>query len=886
MSDQSGGIPPLTIRREEYAPPAYWIDRTELHVDIGTASVTVHATLSIRPNATTSADTPLVLDGESLTTSQVRLDGVDLPPADYRIDGNRLTLKSPPQRPFCLETTVEIDPWSNTSLSGLYKSGDLLCTQCEAEGFRRITWYLDRPDVMSAFLVTIEADETTKPVLLSNGNLVLAEKLGGGRHRTVWEDPFPKPSYLFALVAGDLALVQGTFKTHSGRDVSLRFWVEHGNEDQVPHALVSLQKSMAWDEQIFGLEYDLDVFNVVAVSHFNMGAMENKSLNIFNSKYVLAKRETATDTDFMDIESVIAHEYFHNWTGNRVTCRDWFQLTLKEGLTVFRDQEFSGDMNSRAIQRIEDARGLRAGQFPEDNSPMAHPIRPDTYVEINNFYTATVYSKGAEVIRMIHTLIGPSAFRKGMDLYFARHDGQAVTCEDFVAAMEDASGRSLTQFRLWYSQAGTPRISAAWTHDAPNGTLTLTLKQTIPPTPGQATKSPMHIPVGVGLIGPDGGDIVLRLKDEAKPQDECTSRILDFTQSEQSFVFVDVPQTAIPSLFRNFSAPVLLDASYEDAELATLMSADSDSFNRWEAGQILATKSMLAQVDDQANKRPLTLNPHYAEAWAKVLTNAAKDPAFAAEALVTPGITTLGEHLTVFDVDGLYQARKFTYTQLVTANADQILALRDSLIDKEWSLDQAAIARRGLRNTLLALLAIAKHPETKDIAQAQFDASTCMTDQLTALSALIELGENAAGPALQAFYKQWSKEGLVVNKWLGLQAVADWDTVQIKVNALTEHPAFDWSEPNKIYALIGGFAGNIKHFHSADGAGYRFLGEQVIRLNATNPQVAARLVRPLIRWRRYDVTRQGLMRTQLEAIRATPALSRDVGEIVNKALES
>ncbi|HLO77557.1 MAG TPA: aminopeptidase N, partial [Magnetospirillum sp.] len=528
---------PATIRRSDYAPPAFVVDEVDLDFIIGERAVEVRAELRLCRNPEAAPDQPLVLDGQELDTRRVALDGRDLDAAQYRIEGERLIIDAPPGQSFTLSTTVVLDPAANTALEGLYVSGGMLCTQCEAEGFRRITWYPDRPDVMARFRVAITADRGRYPVLLSNGNLVEETALDGDRHRAVWQDPFPKPCYLFALVAGDLALVEGDFTTRSGRKVALKFWVEHGNQDQVGHALVSLQKAMAWDEQVFGLEYDLDIYNVVAVSHFNMGAMENKSLNIFNSKYVLAKRETATDGDFLGIESVIAHEYFHNWTGNRVTCRDWFQLTLKEGLTVFRDQEFSADMNSRGLQRIEDVRALRAAQFPEDNGPMAHPIRPESYVEINNFYTSTVYEKGAEVIRMIHTLIGADAFRKGMDLYFARNDGKAVTCEDFVAAMEDASGADLGQFRRWYSQAGTPRLTARWSHDAAARRLTLTLAQSTKPTPGQPEKLPFHIPVAVGLVGA-GGDLPLRL--EGENEAKGTTRVLNLTLPEQTFVFEDV----------------------------------------------------------------------------------------------------------------------------------------------------------------------------------------------------------------------------------------------------------------------------------------------------------------------------------------------------------
>ncbi len=865
------------IHRADYAPFPFVVEDVELRVALFADHAVVDATLRLRCNPAAAA-APLVLDGEGLDTRRVAVDGNDLAAGEYRIADDRLVIDTVPAA-FTLATTVVIDPYGNTTLSGLYRSGDLLCTQCEAEGFRRITWYPDRPDVMARFRVAIEAERARFPVLLSNGNQVEAADLGGGRHRAVWEDPFPKPCYLFALVAGDLAGIEGRFTTRSGRPVALNFWVEKGNEDQVAHALASLQKAMEWDEQVFGLEYDLDVFNVVAVSHFNMGAMENKSLNIFNSKYVLAKRETATDGDFLAIESVIAHEYFHNWTGNRVTCRDWFQLTLKEGLTVFRDQEFSADMNSRGLQRIEDARALRAAQFPEDNGPMAHPIRPDSYVEINNFYTSTVYEKGAEVIRMIHTLLGAEGFRKGMDLYFARHDGQAVTCDDFVAAMEDASGIDLGRFRRWYGQAGTPRLSARWSHDAASRRLTLTLAQHTPPTPGQEEKLPLHIPVRLGLVGAEG-DLPLRLEGENAPSG--TTRVLNLTEAEQSFVFEDVAAPPVPSLLRDFSAPVILEAPYSDADLAFLMARDTDSFNRWEAGQTLASRTLLALAALPPDG--WRLDEGFAAAWERLLDAAETDPAFAAEALTLPSLTALGERMAVFDVDALHAARKFAYRRLAERSRDRLLALRERLAEPGYSLEPAAIGRRRVRNLALALLAELGDADGRRLAEAQFAAATCMTDQLSALAALIEHGPAAAEPALATFYQRWRGDGLVVNKWLGLQAMADWPDVLARVGDLMAHPAFDVGEPNKVYALLGGFAGNLRHFHRLDGAGYAFLADRVMDLDAANPQVAARMVRPLIRWKRFSPARQALMKEALARIQARPGLSRDVGEIVGRAL--
>ncbi len=873
---------PAAIRRSDYAPPAFLVEQVDLDFIIGERLVEVRAGLRLARNPDAAPGQPLALDGQDLDTRRVTLDGRELAEgADYRIDGERLIIDTVPDAAFTLGTVVVIDPTANTALEGLYVSGGMLCTQCEAEGFRRITWYPDRPDVMARFRVAIEAERARFPVLLSNGNLVEETTLDGGRHRAVWHDPFPKPSYLFALVAGDLAQVQGDFTTRSGRKVALRFWVEHGNQDQVGHALASLQKSMAWDEQVFGLEYDLDIYNVVAVSHFNMGAMENKSLNIFNSKYVLAKRETATDGDFLGIESVIAHEYFHNWTGNRVTCRDWFQLTLKEGLTVFRDQEFSADMNSRGLQRIEDVRALRAAQFPEDNGPMAHPIRPESYIEINNFYTSTVYEKGAEVIRMIHTLIGPAAFRKGMDLYFARHDGNAVTCEDFIAAMEDASGVDLGQFRHWYSQAGTPKVTARWSHDAAARRLTLTLAQSTRPTPGQPEKLPFHIPVAMGLVG-TRGDLPLRLEGENAARG--TTRVLNLTLPEQTFVFEDVAEAALPSLMRGFSAPVVVDAPYGLSDLAWLMANDSDAFNRWDAGQELAIKVILALVADHAAGRPLALDEDFAAAWGKVLADHTADPAFAAEALALPGFSVLGERMEVIDVDGILAATKFLAAELGQRFAPQLLRLREALAEDGFALTPEAIGRRRLRNVALTFLSYGRPTDARPLAEEQFRAATNMTDQLAALMGLVVIGAEAADPTLAAFYQQWKSERLVVNKWLAIQAMADWPDVLARVRSLMEHPAFDATEPNKVYALIGGFGGNPTAAHAADGSGYAFLADRVIALDSANPQVAARMVRGLIRWKRYDPARQALMRAQLERIQAKPGLSRDVGEIVAKAL--
>ncbi len=844
------------IRRADYVAPAFRIDTVDLEIRLFDDHAMVRSTLNIRPER----PGPVVLDGADLETLSVEAGGVP-----HRIQGEQLILEVPGTDPVLLTTLVRIDPWGNSRLSGLYRSGDMLCTQCEAEGFRRITWFPDRPDVMARFRVTLEAERARFPVLLSNGDFVDDADCGDGRHRAVWNDPFPKPCYLFAAVAGDLALIEDHFITRSGRGVALRFWVEPRAADQTAHAVASLKKAMAWDEQVFGLEYDLGVYNVVAASHFNMGAMENKSLNIFNSKFVLAKPDTATDGDFKGIESVIAHEYFHNWTGNRVTCRDWFQLTLKEGLTVFRDQEFTADQGSRGLERILDVRALRARQFPEDASPMAHPVRPESYIAIDNFYTATVYEKGAEVIRMIHTLLGPDGFRKGMDLYFARHDGQAVTCDDFVGAMQDASKVDLSQFRRWYEQAGTPRLSAAWSHDPATARFHLTVCQSEPA---------LHIPLRLGLAGANG-DVALRLEGENAAQG--ASRVLDITQAEQTFVFEDVADAPVPSLLRGFSAPVILEAPFDDADLAFLMAHDNDPFRRWEAGQDLASRMILGLT---GTPRP-EMNERFVAAWGRVLADALKDPAFAAEALLLPSLGVLAEQRPHVDVEALYQAHRFVRRSLASRFQAPLAALFDLLNDPVWTLDGAAMGRRALRNRALALLT---GPGDTGRAETHFQTASGMTDRLAALTALVDAGLDAAAPALDWFLNRWRDDPLVIDKWLMVQAGADDPGVLGRVQALLDHPAFDIREPNKVYALIGGFIGNFRWFHAEDGTGYDFLAGRILAIDPANPQLAARLVKPLIRWRRFDEGRAQKMRSALERLSAQGDLSRDTREIVDRAL--
>ncbi|MGQ9367472.1 aminopeptidase N [Azospirillum sp. ST 5-10] len=882
---------PKAILLQDYRPPAHLIDTVDLHFDLREDVTTVHATLAVRRNpAAAGADgetverPPLVLDGQRLELVSVALNGRPLTADCYAVDADRLTVPRVPDA-FTLETVVRIKPQENTALEGLYKSSGNFCTQCEAEGFRKITYFPDRPDVMARYTTRIEADRARYPVLLSNGNLVDSGEAPGGRHWTRWEDPYPKPCYLFALVAGDLRCVEDRFRTASGRDVALRIYVEPGNEDKVDHAMASLKKAMAWDEEVFGLEYDLDVFNIVAVGDFNMGAMENKSLNVFNTKYVLAKPETATDQDFLNIEAVVAHEYFHNWTGNRVTCRDWFQLSLKEGLTVFRDQEFSADMNSRPVKRIAEVQRLRTVQFPEDSSAMAHPVRPASYVEINNFYTPTVYDKGAEVIRMMHTLLGKEGFRKGMDLYFQRHDGQAVTCDDFAAAMADASGVDLSQFKLWYSQSGTPSLDVAGRYDAAARTYRLTVRQSVPPTPGQPTKRPMHIPLAMGLLGPDGQDLPLRLAGEAAPVG--TSRVLELKGAEEVFEFQDVPARPVPSLLRGFSAPVRLNSDLADEDLAFLMAHDSDAFNRWEAGQTLGTRVLLGMIADRAAGRPAELPETYVAAFGALLEDAAGDPAFAAQALVLPGEAYLATQMDVVDPVAIHEVREHARRTLAAALRPRWLATyRANAGNQPFSVDAAAIGRRALKNLGLAYLMARPDEEALGLCLGQFHGAHAMTDVIAALQQLADTDAAERDDAVAGFYERWKGEPLVVDKWFMVQATSKRAGALADVTRLLSHPAFEIRNPNKVYALIGAFAGgNPVRFHDASGAGYAFLADQVLRLDPLNPQVAARLMGPFSRLRRFDADRQELMRGQLRRIVAQPDLSPDVYEVASKSLD-
>ncbi|APZ42210.1 aminopeptidase N [Acidihalobacter ferrooxydans] len=874
---------PRTIYLKDYRPPAFLIERTELRFALGEDSTQVESRLRLRRNpAAATPAAPLVLDGEDLELLSVRLDGRDLAPGEWVQDAESLTLANVPDA-FVLEIVNRIKPQENTRLEGLYKSSGNFCTQCEAEGFRCMTYYIDRPDVMSVFTTTVVGEQARYPVLLSNGNPVEKGVLDDGQHFVTWHDPHPKPSYLFALVAGNLSCLEDSYKTASGREVALRIYVEPHNIDKCDHAMASLKKAMRWDEQRFGLEYDLDIFMIVAVDDFNMGAMENKGLNVFNSKLLLARPDTATDLDYERIEGVIAHEYFHNWTGNRVTCRDWFQLSLKEGLTVFRDQSFTAEVTAGTVKRIDDVRMLRSRQFVEDAGPMAHPVRPPSYMEINNFYTVTVYEKGAEVVRMYETLLGREGFRRGMDLYFERHDGHAVTTDDFLAAMADANGEDLSQFQRWYEQAGTPRVTVEDAWDAASGRYTLTLRQSCPATPGQPEKRPFLIPVAVGLLDAQGRDMPLRLAAEA--QAAGTTRVLRLTEAEQQWVFEGLVERPLPSLNRGFSAPVRVSYPYTETQLAFLAAHDADAFNRWDAGEQLATRVLLGLIADiQAGREP-ALPERFLTAFAAVLTDAGLEAAVKAEMLMLPSENWLAEQMDVIDPDAIHAARSYARRALAGELEAQWLGLYHTHeVSGEYRFDPRDAGRRRLRNLALSYLAALDGKPMRQLAASQFEQADNMTDSLGALAALMLIDGAEREQALATFYDHWRNDPLVLDKWFALQASAQRPDTLARVEQLMQNPAFSIRTPNRVYSLIGAFAGNPTGFHAADGSGYRFIGAQVETLNALNPQVAARMVGVFTRWRRYDAGRQAQMRAELERLQGLD-LSRDVYEIVSKSLQ-
>ena len=874
---------PTTVFLKDYTPPAFLISAVDLDVDLQQDYARIRASLSVKRNPR-AADpkAPLALDGSDLELVSVALDGRQLSAQEYALGAEQLIITEVPDA-FRLETVVRIKPRENSKLMGLFASKDGYFTQCEAEGFRRITYFLDRPDVMARYSNTIHADKSLYPVLLSNGNPVGRGDEPDGRHWVKWEDPFPKPSYLFAMVAAKLDKLEDHFRTVSGRDVTLSIFVEPGKLDQCGFAMQALKRSMRWDEKVFGLEVDLDHYMIVAVGDFNMGAMENKGLNIFNTKYVLARPDISTDNDFMFLDRVVAHEYFHNWTGNRVTCRDWFQLSLKEGLTVFRDQEYGADSYSRPVQRIQEVRSLRAVQFPEDSGPMAHPVRPQSYMEIGNFYTATVYEKGAEVVRMIHTLLGAEAFRKGMDLYFQRHDGNAVTTDEFVQAMQDASGIDLSQFRRWYDQAGTPSIAASGEYDAAGKRYLLTLEQSCQPTPGQDDKLPFHIPFAIGLVGKDGGDLPLRL--EGETESGAGTRVLSLREQEQQFVFLDVTEAPVPSLLRGFSAPVKVHFDYSADALSHLMAHDSDAFNRWEAGQRLASIIILrAAAALHAGLAPEFPDTFFT-AFARVLADAAADPALAAEALALPSEAYLAEQMQEVDPDALHEARTELRRRIAARlKGDLLLAYEAFAVKGEYSPDARSAGQRALRNLCLGYLMELEDPVMRALCVKQFDKADNMSDAMAALSALANCDCAERQPALARFHEKWASEPLVVDKWLSVQATSRLPDTLDTVKALSRHPSFDLRNPNKVFSLIRGFGANHVRFHAADGAGYAFIADQVIALDALNPQVAARVARSFDRWKKFGAQRQKHARAALERIRAIPGLSKDTTEVVSRAL--
>ncbi|MCJ1887918.1 aminopeptidase N [Pseudomonas sp. LA21] len=879
---------PKVIYLKDYQAPEYLIDETNLTFELYEDHTLVHAQLVMRRNPERGDGLPpLVLDGQQLELLSVALDDQTLEAGQYQLDENHLTLQ-PTAKTFTVDSTVRIHPESNTALEGLYKSGKMFCTQCEAEGFRKITYYLDRPDVMSSFTTTLSAEQHKYPVLLSNGNPVASGSEEGGRHWATWQDPFKKPAYLFALVAGDLWCVEDQFTTMSEREVTLRIYVEPENIDKVQHAMDSLKNSMRWDEKVYGREYDLDIFMIVAVNDFNMGAMENKGLNIFNSSCVLAKAETATDAAHQRVEGVVAHEYFHNWSGNRVTCRDWFQLSLKEGFTVFRDSEFSADMNSRTVKRVEDVAFLRTNQFAEDAGPMAHPVRPDSFIEISNFYTLTVYEKGSEVVRMIHTLLGADGFRKGTDLYFERHDGQAVTCDDFVKAMEDANGVDLTQFKRWYSQSGTPRLAVEESFDAAAQSYTLTFRQSCPATPGQSEKQPFVIPVQMGLIDKLGNALSLRLQGEEHAHG--SDRVLQVTEAEQSFTFVGLAEKPLPSLLRGFSAPVKLSFPYDRDQLMFLMQHDEDGFNRWEAGQQLSVQVLQELIGQHQRGEKLVLDQRLITAFRTLLLDTGLDQAMVAEMLSLPSEAYLTEISEVADVDAIHAAREFARQQIGAVLHEQLWeryqANRKQSRETAYVAEATHIARRSLQNIALSYLMQSGKAEVLSACQEQYKDCDNMTERLTALAVLVNSSfESEKAEALAMFADYFKDDPLVMDQWFSVQAGCTLPGGLERVQALMQHSAFTLKNPNKIRALIGAFANqNAVNFHRADGAGYRFLADQIITLNALNPQIASRLLTPLTRWRKYAPARQALMKAELERILASGELSSDVFEVVSKSL--
>ena len=884
---------PPSIYLKDYKVPDYLITKTQLHVDIHDGYTLVTANLAVVTNpAAVSKASQLTLHGTDLELISIAINGNEVPASAYEFGEETLLIKNTPSQ-FLLTSVTKIYPEKNTSLEGLYKSRTMYCTQCEAEGFRKITYYLDRPDVMSEFTTTVVADKKF-PVLLSNGNLVGQGELNDNRHFATWHDPFKKPAYLFALVAGDLAQIQDSFTTSSKRDVTLKIFVEPKDLDKCEHAMTSLKNSMRWDEEVYGREYDLDIFMIVAVDDFNMGAMENKGLNIFNTSCVLAKPETTTDAGFQRVEGVVAHEYFHNWSGNRVTCRDWFQLSLKEGFTVYRDAEFSADMGSRTVKRVEDVSMLRTLQFAEDAGPMAHPIRPESYIEISNFYTMTIYEKGAEIVRMLANLLGKENFRKGTDLYFTRHDGQAVTTEDFVAALSDASGKDLTQFKRWYSQAGTPRLQITDSYNEDTQEYSLHIKQTCPPTPECKEKLPFHIPIAIGLLG-SAGDLPLYLKN-SEPDFETndnTYKVIELTEVEQTFVFERVQEKPVPSLLRGLSAPVKLHYDYSREDLILLISRDSDGFNRWDASQQLALQvinEVIAAYQRGEDINNLRIDTRLINAFRSVLEDKSLDQAMVAYMLTLPSEAYISELADVVDVEAIHYSRAHVRKTI----AHELRSYFESIYseyehEQTYAATADAIAARSLKNVALAYLMLLNDEEITRACEQQYLTANNMTDVVAALTQLVntesELAQSLSGNALADFYERWQHESLVVNQWLTVQATCSLPNTLARVKALEIHNAYDSKNPNKIRALISSFCNsNAINFHGKAGDGYKYLADKIIILNTQNPQIASRLLTPLTKWKKYNPERQALMKSQLERIMAEPDLSKDVFEVVSKSL--
>jgi aminopeptidase N len=870
------------IRLTDYRPPDWLVDTVALDFSLHPTQTKVRATLRLRPYPE-SASAPLILDGDGLSLVSLKIDGAVLPASNYAATPDSLTISQAPNRPFTLEIETLVDPTANTQLSGLYRASGTYCTQCEAEGFRRITYFPDRPDVMAVYSTRIEADKAEAPILLSNGNLVDSGDLAGGRHFAVWNDPYPKPSYLFALVGGNLGHVEDRFRTMSGHNVVLRIYVEPGKENRCGYAMDALKRSMRWDETAFGREYDLDIFMIVAVSDFNMGAMENKGLNVFNDKYVLASPESATDSDFAQIEAVIAHEYFHNWTGDRITCRDWFQLCLKEGLTVYRDQEFSSDMRSRPVKRITDVRGLRGGQFIEDAGPLAHPVRPEAYKEINNFYTSTIYEKGAEVVRMVHTLIGKEKFRAGMDLYFARHDGHAATVEQFIQCFADVSGRDMTQFMLWYNQAGTPQVDARGTFDPARKTYTLECRQSLAPTPKQPTKKPMVIPLAFGLVGKDGRDLPLVPSDGVKIE----RGVLELTEPVHSYEFTGIAERPVLSINRGFSAPIKLVTDLDAGDLDFLAAHDADAFNRWQALQTSATRLLIDNIAAlRAGKAPHGDDKLIA-AMAAILNDPALEPAFIALALAPPGEGDIAREIgSDIDPDAIFRARSGLRAAIGNRLGQALSSVYDRMaVMGPYSPDAISAGRRSLRNAALDLLAAAGTPQGVARALKQYDAADNMTDRMAALATLSLHGGAERAHAFADFYARYSADALVVDKWFSLQAMIPQPDTLDTVRSLISHPAFSLANPNRVRALIGAFAqGNPTQFNRPDGTGYEFVADHILLLDPKNPQLAARLATSFRTWRTLEEGRRGKAQLTLTRIKAAPNLSRDLSDIVERAL--